>query len=146
MPNSRIEAARRGENPTVVCRMPSGWVVLHDWQHLPGYCLLLADPEVPDLNSLSGEERSTFLRDMGIIGDVLLEVTDSFRINYSILGNLLPILHAHVCPRYHWEDPVLLKGPTAHYDRTKGQMFDLELHGDLMQQIRQAIEARLSTA
>ena len=38
---------------------------------------------------------------------------------------------------------MLLKGPTAHYDKTQGQLFDEELHSDLMQQIGQAIKARL---
>ena len=37
---------------------------------------------------------------MATIGDALLEVTGAFRINYEILGNLEPALHAHIIPRY----------------------------------------------
>ena len=79
---------------------------------------------------------------MTLIGDALLEVTDAIRINYQVLGNLDPILHAHVCPRYEWEDPALLKGPTACYDKTKGPMFDAERDRELMSRIRQSIDSR----
>lgn len=140
----RIAAARRGENPTVIRRMPSGWAVLADWQYLPGYVILLADPQVPSLNDLSEEDRGTFLRNMGEIGDVLLGATDSVRINYSILGNSDPILHAHICPRYSWEDPTLLKGPTAHYDKTGEPRFDANRDGPLMERIGTLLDSRLA--
>jgi len=71
-----------------------------DVQFLPGYCLLLADPVVPSLNDLSPQARGQYLQDMVRIGDAILKVTDSFRINYEILGNSEPELHAHIFPRY----------------------------------------------
>jgi hypothetical protein len=40
----RIEAARSGTDPALVCRVPSGWVFLCTMQYLPGYCILQADP------------------------------------------------------------------------------------------------------
>jgi hypothetical protein len=40
----RVDAAERGENPTVLRRMRSGFAVIGDSQFLPGYCLLLASP------------------------------------------------------------------------------------------------------
>lgn len=145
MDHPRIEAARRGENPTVICRLPSGWAVLADWQFLPGYTILLADPQVPDLNTLGTPGRDVFLRDMTVIGDALLEVTEAYRINYEILGNLDPVLHAHITPRYEWEEPELRTGPTAHYDESKGPMFSLERDRGLMTRIRGAIEAAQGT-
>ena len=48
----RISSARRGENPLVMARMPSGFAVIGDTQHLPGYSLLLlamAFPSAPPL-------------------------------------------------------------------------------------------------
>jgi diadenosine tetraphosphate (Ap4A) HIT family hydrolase len=89
--------------------MPSGWAVIGDQQFIPGYCLLLADLVVPDLNALTGPQRTQFLMDMALIGDVLLEVTESYRINYEILGNTVPDLHAHIFPRYLTEP----EGPRA---------------------------------
>ena len=140
---SRVQGARKGENPTVICKMPSGWAVLCDWQFLPGYAILLADPVVSDLNALSLEECHVFLRDMRLIGDALLDVTDAYRLNYQILGNRDPFLHAHICPRYEWEEPEMRCGPTTLYGKTKGPAFDLERDRGLMEKIRSAIESRL---
>lgn len=96
--HERVEAAREGTNPTIICRVPSGWTVLGDDQTLRGYSLLLPDPTVPDLNSLDADGRARYLKDMVIIGDTLLEVTGAFRINYEILGNSAPALRAHISP------------------------------------------------
>jgi diadenosine tetraphosphate (Ap4A) HIT family hydrolase len=138
----RVEAARRGENPTAICRMASGWAVMCDWQKLPGYTILIADPLVSSLNDADELARQMFLKDMVTIGEVLLKVTDAIRINYQILGNLDPYLHAHICPRYSWEEPRLLRGVTAMYDKSGGPFFDLKLHGPLMDRIRAAITSR----
>lgn len=96
--HQRVREAQKVENPTVICQMPSGWAVIGDQQFIPGYSLLLADPVVADLNALTGAQRSQYLSDMAVIGDALLEVTDAYRINYEILGNTEPALHAHIFP------------------------------------------------
>jgi diadenosine tetraphosphate (Ap4A) HIT family hydrolase len=113
--HERVAEARAGENRTVLARMRSGWAVLGDRQFLRGYCLLLPDPVVPTLSSLGAEARGRFLMDMSLIGDAILAVTDAVRINYSILGNHVPALHAHVFPRYASEDPEHLTLPVWRY-------------------------------
>ena len=90
--HQRVRAAHRGDNPTVICRVPSGWVVLGDQQHLYGYCLLLPDPVVYDLNALSTQARVQYLSDMAVVGDALLEVTDAYRINYFCARQYRPRL------------------------------------------------------
>ncbi len=141
----RVAAAQAGKNPTTICRMPSGWAVLSDVQFLRGYSLLLPDPVVPDLNALDREHRAQYLLDMVIIGDALLEVTDAFRINYEILGNFDPALHAHIIPRYMTEPEDLRKGPAFFYneDYRNSIRFDYERDRKLMEQIAAAIQARL---
>jgi diadenosine tetraphosphate (Ap4A) HIT family hydrolase len=136
----RVEAARQGNNPTVVCRMRSGWVVLGDVQFLRGYSLLLPDPVVPDLNTLSGNQRHQFLQDMAILGDVLLEVTGADRINYEILGNSEAALHAHVFPRYAIEPESLRQKPVWFYDWDNASKFNLERDQPLMNEIAQSIK------
>ena len=145
MIHERVEAARAGTNTTVITRVPSGWVVMGDVQYLPGYCLLLPDPVVPDLNSLNGEQRMQFLKDMVIIGDALLEVTETYRINYEIQGNTEPALHAHIIPRYMSEPEELRKIPVWSYERKRMPLnkFDVERDKKLMQEIRNAIQRRL---
>jgi diadenosine tetraphosphate (Ap4A) HIT family hydrolase len=143
--HQRVEAARAGTNPTVISRMPSGWAVLGDVQFLRGYSLLLPDPVVADLNALDESRRGRFLQDMAILGDALLEVTGAYRINYEILGNAEPALHAHVFPRYMSEPEELRKGPAWRYDREYrlSVKFDAERDRELMQAIAQAIRRRL---
>lgn len=103
--HAKVAAAREGRSDTVICRMPSGWAVLGDWQFLEGYCLLLPDPVVPTVNHLEARERERYLLDMTRIGDAVLQETSAIRINYSMLGNQVPALHAHVFARYASEDP-----------------------------------------
>jgi diadenosine tetraphosphate (Ap4A) HIT family hydrolase len=48
---------------------------------------------------ISGSQLSVLSQNMVALGDALLAVTDAYRINYEILGNGEPALHAHVFPR-----------------------------------------------
>ncbi len=103
-PEQRLQACRNGSEPRLIVRLPSGFVVLHEFQYWPGYCLLLADPLVGRLNDLQDQSRVDFLKDMARVGDALLAATGAVRVNYSIYGNLDPFLHAHIVPRYADED------------------------------------------
>lgn len=143
--HQRVEAARKGENPTVLARLESGWAVIGDVQILNGYCLLLPDPVVPTLNDLGLREREIFLRDMTILGDAILEVTGAARINYEILGNSEPALHAHVVPRYQAEPENLRVGPVWFYDFSKAPRLNLEnpAHQALKARLGAALKARL---
>jgi diadenosine tetraphosphate (Ap4A) HIT family hydrolase len=141
----RIEAAQAGTNSMVICRVPSGWLVLGDVQFLRGYSLLLPDPVVSDLNALSELGRSQFLHDMTVLGDALLEVTGAYRINYQILGNLEPALHAHVFPRYMTELEVHRTSLPQSYEPGYRQSipFNQERDRPLMDAIRKAVQRRL---
>ena len=101
--HERVAQCQQGTNPKTIARMKSGWAVLGDSQFLKGYCLLLPDPVVAHLNDFTGETRQQFLDDMAALGDAVLAVTGAVRINYEMLGNLQPALHAHVFPRYENE-------------------------------------------
>ena len=131
----QVEAARAGALARVVARMPSGWAVLGDPQILHGYCLLLPDPVVTDLNALSGEARRQFLDDMARLGDAVLKETGAERINYEILGNVEPALHAHVIPRYGTEPPELRTKPVWLHDWTAAQPFDAHSGADLQRRL-----------
>lgn len=143
--HDKVERARRSENPQVIARVPSGWAVLGDVQFLRGYSLLLPDPVVPDLNALAGEARAAFLRDMALLGDAVLEVTRARRINYEILGNVEPALHAHVFPRYESEPEERRKAPVWFYDWKSAPPFDAPRDAAVMREIREALVAKYRT-
>jgi len=134
-----VALARRGANDAVICRLPSGWAVLGDIQVLRGYSLLLADAVVSSLNDLEEAHRTEFLRDMARLGDAIAEVTSAERINYEILGNSEPELHAHVFPRYPDEPSERRRMPAWFYDWDVAPRYDHEEHAQLRRALRAAL-------
>ena len=139
----RVALAREGQNAKVIRRLASGWAVMGDVQFLPGYCLLLADPVVPSLNALGEEARRQFLSDMALLGDALLTVTNALRINYEILGNAEPELHAHLFPRYAWEVDSARRMPAWFYDWQNAPAYNVELHGALQSALAEHLATRV---
>ena len=142
----QVEAARAGTEPALICQIPSGWVVLcNSWQFLRGYCIQMPDPVVSSLNDLTSQARAAYLSDMVIIGDALLEVTGSYRINYAIMGNSDQVLHSHIVPRYLTEpDEFRMSNPWTYPPEIMDQtLFDHERDKSLMDMIRTAIKKRL---
>ena len=137
----RIEAARRGENPTVIRRMASGWLVIGDVQPLTGYCLLLADPITASLNALDEPARAQYCLDMIRAGDALLAATSAYRINYETLANLDPVLHTHIIPRYA-DEPEAKRADLAFraYDWAAGRAFDPAIDRRLMERIAACLD------
>jgi diadenosine tetraphosphate (Ap4A) HIT family hydrolase len=143
--HSQVAAVRAGTEPALICQMPSGWAVLCNMQYLPGYCILLPDPVVPSLNALTREQRAAYLCDMSTVGDALLEVTDAFRINYAIMGNSDPVLHAHIVPRYMSEPEHIRKHLPWSYPQAvmDDRLFDATRDQDLIAKLAEAIKKRL---
>ena len=141
---NRIESAVKGENPTVLVKMKSGFAVVGDPQFLPGYCILLGYPKVNSLNDLSIKQRADFLVDMSIIGDAITNVCKPVRINYDILGNTDAYLHAHVFPRYEWEEEARKKYPVWLYPKENWSLekyqFNEQKHGEMKKQLSIALE------
>ena len=143
--SKQVEAARAGLEPALICRVPSGWVVLCTMQYLRGYCILLPDPLVPSLNDLTLQQRASYLCDMSIVGDALLEVTGAHRINYAIMGNSDQVLHSHIVPRYRTEpEKYRLNTPWSYpQEIMNATLFDPDRDRDLMSKIEDAIRERL---
>jgi diadenosine tetraphosphate (Ap4A) HIT family hydrolase len=135
--HDRVEAARRGENPYVICRMASGWLVIGDVQPLPGYCVLLADPVVESINALDATGRQRYSLDAIQAGDALLAVTDAYRINYETLGNSEPALHTHIIPRYLTEPDEKRRGVAwMAYDWRTARRYDPAQDGAFVERMR----------
>ena len=119
--DDRIGSALRGENPTVISRLPGSFAVMGDPQWLPGYCVLLADdPDVRQLSDLARPAQLTYLASLALLAEAVeaacRDRDASFRrVNLEILGNQDNFLHAHVWPRYDWEPPDLVHKPVWLY-------------------------------
>lgn len=139
----RIGSCVRGENPTLIARMKSGFAVMGDSQYLPGYCVLLAYPQAGSLNELSQEDRVQFLLDMTLIGDAVLQACNAERINYSIMMNTDRYLHAHIQARYGWEPEEYRGVPVWFYPKEKLMSpehdFSEEKHGAVRKGIAECL-------
>ncbi|MEW9519302.1 HIT family protein [Streptomyces tubercidicus] len=149
----RIGAAERGENPTVLARMRTGFAVIGDTQHLPGYCLLLYVGNANHLTDLPRRERARFLLDLSLLGEAVETAcgerdTAFRRLNYEVLGNSWEHLHGHIHPRYGWEPPHLLHGPVWRYgeERTAPEHRLGPQHENLRADITHALKGILSEA
>ena len=137
-----VSLARSGDHPALVCRVRSGWVVLADMQYLSGYSILLADPVVSSLNDLEAAQQADFLLDMARVGSALLNATVAQRINYGIMCNTDPHLHAHIVPRYAGEPIEMLHNhPWAYPDEIMShRLFDPDQDSELIRKLREAIQ------
>jgi diadenosine tetraphosphate (Ap4A) HIT family hydrolase len=150
----RVGAARRGENPMVLARMRSGFAVIGDTQHLPGYCLLLSGVAGADhLSDLELPARTEFLLDLSLLGEavqIACRPDGLRRVNYEVLGNSQPWLHGHVHPRYEWEPPERRGWPVWCYPAAEREApehaYDERRHGPLRARIARALEGLLRRA
>lgn len=138
-----VEACRSGSYPQAILRMPSGWLVLATRQVLPGYCLLLPDPVVADLNALTDGARTRFLADMALAGDALIETLGAVRVNYAMFGNVEPALHAHLFPRQAGEPAAVRTAQPWALAWDAAPAYEPQLHAPLQLGIAACIGRRL---
>jgi diadenosine tetraphosphate (Ap4A) HIT family hydrolase len=106
---ARVESALRGQNPTVLARLPEAFAAIGDVQWLPGYCVLLTDdPTISQLSDLPRPRRLAYLESIDRLANAVEHAcrrADSHfrRVNIEILGNTDAFLHTHIWPRYEWE-------------------------------------------
>jgi len=112
-----------------------------DPQVLRGYCLLLPDPVVPQLNAMAAGSQAQFLSDMAGLGQAVLAATGALRINYAMFGNVEPALHAHVFPRYGTEPAGLSTAHPWAYDWSRARAFDAAADAELIAAIRAGLRA-----
>lgn len=142
----RVAALRAGADPTGIVRLVSGWLVLGDPQVIEGYCLLLPDPVVLDLNALSGAARQQFLADMAACGDVLQTHFSAVRINYAMFGNVEPALHAHLFPRRLDEPDGQVTAQPWALDWSAAPTFHPQQHGPVVRRLAEAMRSRVPGA
>jgi diadenosine tetraphosphate (Ap4A) HIT family hydrolase len=135
-----VDGCNAGSIAAVVAKLTAGWVIMGERQVLTGYCLLLPDPVVPDLNALDSAGRARFLLDMARVGDALLQVTKALRINYAIYGNVEPALHAHIFPRSAQEPQATRSAQPWALDWEAAPPYSESVHGELKHQLARYLQ------
>ena len=134
----QVEACKKGDFERLIGRARSGFIIMGASQVLRGYCLLLPHDVPAHLNALALNDRILFLQEMSQVGESIMKVVGAVRMNYEMLGNLEPALHAHIIPRFHDEPSELKTLPYWKYPDKLIQdfQFSIEKDSELMNQIR----------
>ena len=74
-------------------------VFLHEDQFFPGYVLLVLRRHVTELYDLPAPERATLMEEVSRVAQALARSFQPVKMNYELLGNLVPHIHWHLVPR-----------------------------------------------
>ena len=91
-------------NPYLVAELETGYAVLADNQHIPGYTIFVSKTCVPELHDLLPDFRARFLHEMSLVAEAVFRAFAPRKLNYELLGNSVAHLHWHIFPRYA-DDP-----------------------------------------
>ena len=81
------------------------YVVLNRDQFFPGYCFVLAKAHVTELFHLDVTTRQGIIEEVNSVAAALARVFNPTKINYELLGNMVPHMHWHLVPRFS-DDPL----------------------------------------
>ena len=95
--------------PLHVAELEASRIFLNEDQFFPGYVLLVLRRHVTELYDLSVAERATLMEEVSRVAQALARVFRPVKMNYELLGNLVPHIHWHLVPRLA-TDPGL-RGP-----------------------------------
>ena len=90
------QSADENEYSYKIAMLESGRLQLQKNQFIKGYCILIAEGHYSELHSMPTDHQAAFLRDMVRVGAALTTLFGADKMNYEILGNGIPHVHAHI--------------------------------------------------
>lgn len=86
------------------------YVTLNPDQFFPGYCLVFSKEHVTELFHLDPDRRAGLIEEVSRVASALNEVFQPNKMNYELLGNMVPHMHWHLVPRFThdplWPRPI----------------------------------------
>jgi len=122
-----------------ICELPASVLGLYDDDRFPGRCILVYKEHREEFESLDPAEVQKFMQDVQRAARAIRAATGADRMNFAVLGNAVPHLHAHLIPRIHEGDPVPNKSPWNHPDPAGS------LEPTVREQLMRAIQVELDT-
>jgi diadenosine tetraphosphate (Ap4A) HIT family hydrolase len=86
-----------------ICELEYSFVVLNRDQYFPGYTLLFTKQHVTELFHLEQTIRAGLMEEVSRVAGALFNVFQPDKINYELLGNMVPHMHWHLVPRFSTE-------------------------------------------
>jgi diadenosine tetraphosphate (Ap4A) HIT family hydrolase len=118
------------ESELRIAEMTHSYVTLNRDQFFPGYTLLFTKIHVTELFHLDQTIRAELTEEISRVAGALFSVFHPDKINYELLGNMVPHMHWHLVPRFSsealWPRPIwsephneLLLSPAEYSQRIK---------------------------
>ncbi len=91
------------ESSLRIAELDQSYLILNRDQFFPGYCLLFAKQHVTELFHLDKIVRQGMIEEVSQVAAVLNSLFKPDKINYELLGNMVPHIHWHLVPRFSTE-------------------------------------------
>ena len=93
-----------------IIELPHSYVTLNRDQFFPGYTLLFTKNHVTELFHFDRDVRSALMEEVSLVAEALFSVYKPAKMNYELLGNMVPHIHWHIVPRFAseplWPRPI----------------------------------------
>ena len=93
-----------------IIELPHSYVILNRDQYFPGYTLLFTKSHVTELFHLDRDVRTALMEEISLVAGALYTIYTPDKINYELLGNMVPHIHWHIVPRFSseplWPRPI----------------------------------------
>lgn len=93
-----------------IIELPHSYAILNRDQYFPGYTLLFTKTHATELFHLDRSVRTALMEEVSIVAQALYTTFTPDKINYELLGNMVPHIHWHIVPRYAserlWPRPI----------------------------------------
>jgi len=93
-----------------ITELEHSYVVLNRDQFFPGYTLLFTKQHVTELFHLDRAVRVGLIEEVSRVAKALFTLFQPAKINYELLGNMVPHIHWHLVPRFAseplWPRPI----------------------------------------
>jgi len=93
------------EDDLQIAELSSCYVLLNRDQFFPGYTLVFAKQHQTELFHLDLPRRGIMMEEVNRVAKALNQVFQPTKMNYELLGNMVPHIHWHLVPRFA-KDPV----------------------------------------
>jgi diadenosine tetraphosphate (Ap4A) HIT family hydrolase len=93
-----------------IIELEHSFAVLNRDQYFPGYTLLFTRRHVTELFHLDQAVRAALMEEVSTVAKALHTLFQPDKINYELLGNMVPHIHWHLIPRFAtdplWPRPI----------------------------------------
>lgn len=93
-----------------IAELEHSYLILNRDQFFPGYCLLVTKQHQTELFHLDQPARQGLMEEVSRVAQALATCFQPDKLNYELLGNMVPHIHWHLVPRFRseplWPRPI----------------------------------------